>query len=309
MERDDQSAREAMTTKTVAEIRSLSYATRPTQTLYHYTSLSGFTGIVTSRSLWATEIRYFSDSAELAHAATYFDASIDLRLKLGPGDPEILRELKAFLASRLTDGAKLFIGSFTENGNLLSQWRGYCPPSKGISIGFAPDLICECAAAQDFLVGQCIYAHEKKGKLAAGVIHNIEKLVAERAKTSGGTGGQEQDTPYSQFRAMEADILRIAALFKDGAYAEEQEWRAVSPAIEKYGDAGISYREGRATLVPYVKLLLPTSATPTLAIHHVYVGPTPHINNSMHAVSDYLSASGASPRQGVTYCQIPYREW
>ena len=34
------------------------YDVMPTQTFYHYTSIDGLQGIVDSRSIWATEIRY-----------------------------------------------------------------------------------------------------------------------------------------------------------------------------------------------------------------------------------------------------------
>ena len=45
------------------------YADIPHGTLYHYTTFTGLLGIVRSRSLWASDVRYMNDSAELRHTA------------------------------------------------------------------------------------------------------------------------------------------------------------------------------------------------------------------------------------------------
>ena len=42
--------------------------TRPASFLYHYTSQRGLLGILENKKIWATNIHYLNDSAELYHA-------------------------------------------------------------------------------------------------------------------------------------------------------------------------------------------------------------------------------------------------
>lgn len=62
-------------------------------------------------------------------------------------------------------------------------------------------------------------------------------------------------------------------------------------------------------LVPYLEFFLLPDRDKQLEIQHIYLGPTPNINLSMTSLSRYLLKSGVSPNEGVTYCQIPYRQW
>ena len=61
-------------------------------------------------------------------------------------------------------------------------------------------------------------------------------------------------------------------------------------------------------LIPYLDFSVRVDTTSALPLEHVYLGPTPNADNSMSSLSRYLSKYGANPKQGLTYCQIPYRE-
>ena len=103
--------------------------------------------------------------------------------------------------------------------------------------------------------------------------------------------------------------MRLAALLKHPSFYEEQEWRLVSSVTTNYITAPIEYREGPSMLIPYMNFYLPEAEDRRIDIEHVFLGPTPNVNSSMTSLSRYLSKKGASPRQGMTYCQIPYRAW
>ena len=47
------------------------YKLQPTGRLYHYTSLDAIQNIIKEHGLWATDIHYFNDSAELGHLGSY----------------------------------------------------------------------------------------------------------------------------------------------------------------------------------------------------------------------------------------------
>src|SRR5262245_58864537 len=99
----------------------------PQRTLYHYTSLGGLVGIVESKSIWATHISYLNDAAEVRYAIELLRAEI-LTVANSVSDEErkCLVQLQHWLAHGFVHNHLLFTASFTENGNLLSQWRAYC---------------------------------------------------------------------------------------------------------------------------------------------------------------------------------------
>src|SRR5262245_24599401 len=117
----------------------------PPATLYHYTTADGLLGIFQSRQLWATNVRFMNDTSELAYA---FDLIRSVFGELAHGisrrrNPKMLRALESSeraLMDMLNDAehdTKHFAVSFCEDGNLLSQWRGYGQLGNGFALGLS----------------------------------------------------------------------------------------------------------------------------------------------------------------------------
>jgi hypothetical protein len=215
------------------------YAEQPGETLYHYTSLKGTIGIIESRSLWATDIRFFNDAAELKYTADRLQTTIAQRLEDGDSNARLLTQFQGWLSRRITDGHMLYVACFTANGNLLSQWRGYCPIGKGVSLGFHPEKIRSCAAEQYFLIGKCVYDVKTQHRLVASIIDTIERVAEEKGENADPSKRHPSQSFYDVFEEVEADLLRVAALLKHPSFHEEQEWRTVSPVTTNYVDAPI----------------------------------------------------------------------
>lgn len=281
------------------------YADTPNETIYHYTTFSGLLGIVDSGSLWASDIRYMNDSAELNHMVTLIDAEVAERIALGHPTPKLLTQFKEWIAGRVTNGHMLFAGSFRANGNLLSQWRGYSELGKGVSIGFSPNHILTCARQQGFWVGRCVYDQAEQRKLIGQIVTQVEALAAESCREHGCTPEQNYT---ALFESIESDLLRIAAILKHPSFREEEEWRIVSPVVTNFKDPAVHYREGTSMLVPYFEFSLVAPKESRPRIQHIFLGPTPNISLSMNSLSMYLTRSGVSPVRGINYCQIPYRQ-
>jgi hypothetical protein len=122
---------------TIESIAARLYATPPSDILFHYTSIGVLQPILRDRSLWATDIRFFSDAAELKHLMHGLHAAIRTRTP-----DERLTQFSNWLADRLPHGNMIFAVSFSTQGDLLSQWRAYSPAAKGISLGFDPVWSC-----------------------------------------------------------------------------------------------------------------------------------------------------------------------
>lgn len=113
------------------------------------------------------------------------------------------------------------------------------------------------------------------------------------------------------FHGLLADLLfRCGAFFKHPAFAEEQEWRLVSPTIT-YHDERLSFRSVSSKITPYYRLVM--QCTTGLPIKHVIAGPCPHPNLAQAAVTSLLMTQGLlGPLRGqqiVLNSKIPYRNW
>ena len=282
------------------------YADIPMGTLYHYTTFSGLLGIVQSRALWASDVRYMNDSAELRHTSDLIKFEVSERIDSGPANSTLLSLFADWVAYRITNGHMLFGASFRSHGNLLSQWRGYSSPGKGVSLGFCPDYILQCAQQQQFMIGKCIYEPHRQRALIKEVVDAVERLAEEHA--SGEHTASERTGLYREaFAAVEIDLLRIAAVLKHPSFREEKEWRIVSPVIANTAGAPILFREGHAMLVPYIEFDLGLDKKPPV-LDHLYLGPTANVNISMNSLKMFLEQHGIVPKRGIDYCQIPFRQ-
>lgn len=262
------------------------YSHSPESTLYHYTSLKGLKGIIDNGVVWASEIKYLNDADELTYLAKNISWEIARRRSVSTTPiSTIMDQFDIWTRERLTNGHMLFVSSFTEHGNLLSQWRGYCPFGQGVSIGFSPIKLKAICGNINFSLGRCVYDSESQIK----IVNDILDGVVEEASRQGPSTEEHPDQNYYKvFEDLEPVILRISALFKNGIFKEEGEWRLVSPIHENYKTDQIEYRVGTSTLIPYLKVPIRIGEDDE-DLAHIYVGPTPTPELSARSVQRYVS--------------------
>lgn len=292
----------------ISSIASSLYALEPQKTLYHYTSLDALLQIMPSGLLWATEIHYLNDSSELKHATARFLEAVRRLDTDSTQNKDILTQLTDWLSMRLADGYMLFVVCFTENGDLLSQWRGYTPHAKGASLGFSQSHLLECAKKQFFEFGKCIYDPKNQEEIAQLAIQAVID-AAQNLGPAPASKSHPTQSYYPSFQAAESDLLRIAALMKHDTFEAEREWRAISPVISDYVKTEIEYRSGRTALVPYQKFDIKSFQEDSIGIEHVILGPTPNINLSMDSLSRFMSRHDKSSKpRSLGMSRVPYRE-
>lgn len=291
----------------VDQIEADLYERKPSTTLFHYTALKSLEGITQEKCLWATDIHYFNDAAEMRHIVQLLSTEIDHRIDADTDDERVLLQLREWLAERLPEGNMVFVTSFTESGNLLSQWRGYCLPGQGVSLGLEPVVLERCAVEQSFQVGRCIYERDDQLRLASRLIDAILELAHIRGAAPPNKKHPSQSF-HAVFEEIENALLRIGALVKHPSFGEEKEWRAVSPALTNYVETPIRYRAGASMLVPFINFSLLSAGETKLHIQYVFLGPTPNVSLSMNSLSRMLAKHVTGGFQ-VQYCGIPYRTW
>lgn len=285
----------------ISQLTARLFSDEPEETLYHYTTFKGFLGIVDSGVLWASDLRYMNDSAELLHAADLMREEVKILIANGHEHPSLLTQLLEWMEYRVSDGHMVFAASFRSNGNLLSQWRGYSSVGKGVSLGFHPQYVTQCARQQGFQVGRCIYDSEAQRQIIRTILAGIVQLAEENPQVTA-------NDYRALFEKVEGDLLRIASILKHPSFQEEEEWRIVSPAIADYTSNQVHFREGTSMLVPFSEFHLFPLNGRSVPLEHMFLGPTPNAKISMHSLQMFLRKHAIEPTQGADYCEIPFRE-
>jgi hypothetical protein len=198
----------------------------------------------------------------------------------------------------------LFVFSLSEEESLLSQWRSYTPYGRGVSLALAPDALTRLIELNGLRIGRCVYEADEQFEILSSL---AERLIVtfRRLRPLPDPKANPLDTGYYHFlEQFRGDVLQVLALLKHRAFREEREWRLLSPYYPKYTVPEIKFRPGSSLLVPYVELKLGPHRP---VFDRVTLGPTPHADLSMNALSMFLSNSRLSNH--TANGQVPYREW
>jgi Protein of unknown function (DUF2971) len=279
---------------TLKELR----ASRPTGLLYHYTTQAGLLGIIRSRTLWATGIQYLNDTTEFRYA-------IELLRELADGRRFLCATLVpdpiAALAGASLPGQpeELYVASFSEHSDQLSQWRAYSRGGNGFSLGFDSSVLAPALAHLPFALLPCVYDPAIQRTLAAEF---LEPHLSSESKLP----HRDQVAALNSMMSFFSEVLTVAPMFKHLAFSEELEWRLASAPLPAT-HAGFGIREGRSTLVPYVSFPLEGPGLP-FSLREVVIGPTPYPEQSRRAVSALLAHAGLS-NVAIRVSTVPFRDW
>lgn len=287
--------------------------TTPPDLLFHYTSPTGLIGIVESKKLWATNIRYLNDAKELDHAVEYF--LLCLKNLSRPGNsytPEELSLFKRMGENIYTAGGDIYVFSLSAERDLLSQWRAYCPPNGGYSVGFPSSQLKVMANKQGFYLTPCVYDHANQYAIVSDIIGG--HLQYFHSLLSNHTGEDTKDIYERVVSSFAQYVARYGPLLKHRSFSEEREWRLVSSPLQ-IGHPKISYRAGRYSIIPYLEFDLVDNEKPSLVEPgnsrrslSVVVGPTADSAASQLAVQSLLLKNfGMGCWHGRS--EAPYRGW
>ncbi len=272
--------------------------------LYHYTSIECFKSIIYSREIWATAANdLFSDPTEITIAKTIALEALEERKKDFNGKEDLYGYCKTTLENADAFKEDQFVFSFTEKGDLLSQWRAYCP-EEGVSIGFSVPKICVNNQYLYIKDGSChnsYYVHENY------IYKCIYKPQEQRQKMK----------ELFDFLIKRNEDLRIlksffwnmirtfSYSFKHKSFKEEKEWRLCCFTSSDYGQ--IKYRVKDSMSIPYLPFLAVDDKDCSI-IRSIKIGPSCDKENLKISISSYLKDSGYHPGKdiGVSVTETPY---
>lgn len=263
--------------------------------LYHYTSPEGLKGILSSREIWATSILYLNDFSEFKYTLNLLNGILEKNFGV---------QLSENLFTRLITTQKeipwdVYVTAFSEKGDQLDQWRGYCPPTGGFSIGFDKEKLRSYAKFKNLDLENCIYEPDEQTKLLTDIakeiseVYSINDVQLLRKFISDNR---------SRFEKIYASLVAMAPRIKHPSFKDENEWRLIC-----YGGSEVLYRVSRSLLVPYLEI----GPIVKECFSQIIVGPCPHMDISLRSVKDFANNSLG---RGLTAVEvipsaIPYRNW
>jgi hypothetical protein len=245
-----------------------------TDLLYHYTSATGLLGILSEKALHASDIRHLNDLRELVLVQDQTISEVDrLRDAEAPTSAAAgrLGALWAALVDYKNEGQfGPFVVSFCEDGDLLSQWRGY--GSGGYAIGLSREALSVLPAFPP--VDRSTGEPWESGSYAAAPVElrqvrydspGASEVIAEIVNHAKNGEPEQGFMPPSD---LHTHTFRALATLKDAAFREEREWRLVV-----MGEGGLLRESFKSRtsgeILPYVPVPLDLSS----ALKEIIIGP------------------------------------
>ena len=286
--------------------------------LYHYTSHHGLIGIVSSKSLWLTNAAYLNDSSESDYGLGVVRQVLE---EHECSATEHTRQFFNELGSQrsIVDQYSVYVASFSEGGDMLSQWTDYTPKGNGYSIGFHYQALADLTNGWPLSPNlfPCSYApKEQRAKTELELSKSIREWSGTQRQSGKPTslhGGVEENSLDVNLPAQFHSISQcLATTFKHPSFAHEHEWRLCSTiSTPSSVPIGRKFRSGISTILPYVELSFDRELEDPDAsyqpIAKVIVGPCPDPIRATRAVRMLLQSNGL--RAEVYASEIPYRSW
>jgi hypothetical protein len=273
--------------------------------LYHYTDVAGLIGILSSSSLWATNLRFMNDAEELAHSWRLMlevlrEAKNRARSR---AQVELIEEIERAARSEWTGYPDFYATSFTENGDLLSQWRGYGSSGGGYAIGFDAARLGGTSSRHTQphrILNRVIYDEQSQLRVLRATADRMLDLFANVDPTSAAI-----TSARARLFAALGEIVGFVFSFKDPAWGEEQEWRAVrSVPVDEQDE--IHFRPHGGIPVPYITLAIGNDAHGRLPIREIVLGPRADNETAARSV-ELLLANHNYSDVAITTSSVPLR--
>ncbi len=304
---------------------------KPKGLLYHYTDKRGILGIIESRSVWATHVRYLNDSSEFAlgwrkswEKLQHLIEQRDLPNKLSLLN--VFTRLRKVISDS-SDSTNYYLWCLTDdestsvqhqgfNGDRLSQWRAYSGDGPGFSLGFDADALQECFSTPMnvvFNLRRCIYEEKlqdlgfekiaadhledflRKWSVYANELRDPALDPAENVKKHGAF-------LFEPLGKMYLDFIDLGSFIKHPGFIEENEWRF---AFISENESDCSFRESRFGLTPFLPIDLDLRRSPS-PLKRIVVGPDTRKDEWVRTIKLVLAKAGISGVE-VVPSQIPYR--
>ncbi|HWL67969.1 MAG TPA: DUF2971 domain-containing protein [Geminicoccus sp.] len=262
----------------------------------------------------ASQIGCLNDSMEMTYAFGLLRERLGEAMRRGRHAPaqagfeRIIQRLESFRPEAMS----VYVTSFTEDDDSLSQWRGYAEGEAGFALGFDPGCLAGASRHQSSYLLKVEYDPERQRALLDDVIHWTGEHFAPDPEGTDDDSGE----PWAERFATGwlGTLTSVAACLKHPKFDDEREWRIVYYARDD-DLARMQFIQRRATISRHIPLAYPSDGDgdapsgPRLPLTDVVIGPCRYLDSTRYAVADLLKARGyrLDADAAIKTSRIPYR--
>ena len=247
--------------------------------LYHYTMIDGLLGIISECKLWSSDCRFLNDGSELSYAREIFFNEI-IKLDLPP-----IHGGGYWIPGTSLDDYRMFVTCFCEDGDLLSQWRGY-GLEQGYSLGFDFNV---WKNIENIEICKVQYGIKDPSRYFSSELENAKRISSHPGVT------EEHVSMW---------ILPRFAQVKHPSFSEEREWRFIIqyPKYEIDRKIDLKFRSSQLGPISYI-----ANSIPKECLREIIIGPGAFSTICKDAVSNFIRFYGYDDVR-VRISTIPFRK-
>lgn len=262
--------------------------------IYHYTDLNGLKGIIENHSLWATNMYFLNDAAEMHHGISAFENALKYL-----GDE--LNEHSIRMLHNALDGQRQHQArhnyniSFCQHSDLLSQWRGYAG-AQGVSLEFdSEELKKSLAFGNSRVISHEVFYTDPESTLEAKA--EIVDFVKSEAFT------KNNNSLFYEFANFSNLFNGILPFFKHRSFSEESEYRIVIQPESRSDD--LLFRINQHGIIPYLNISV-KEGTKRLPLKCVKIGPCKNKDFVAQGIEFLLNCNGYKDTL-YSFTEAPFR--
>lgn len=272
--------------------------------IYHYCSMEKALSVLRNRIFWLSPTEKMNDITETEYLKEYIPKYLT---------EEIKRQAKNFPANPLDfykslEEQRAFCCCFSQQRDLLSQWRAYADMGRGLSIGVHPQTM----GLLDYFPFKTTKPLEEGHVSLVPMIYNNRnqcKLLIRQITNQHEKFQELGNVGHPLLAGFLADFPYI---FKHPAYEEEQEWRMITRCNQEKNSllgcySNIQYSVTSKGLTPYMEWSFDSKQNNTISdcpIVEITIGPASETN--VQDMRLFLKDNGYENVE-VKKSKIPYR--
>lgn len=277
------------------------FVAKPPEHLYHYTTLEGAAGIMSSQSLRLTHIRYLNDTSELSHGMRAFrTAALERAKEVSDSRARQFLEKAAHQVQSM-ENINICVASFCDAPNLLSQWRGYGRTGGAVALGFATRILDVSLLQGHTQLWKCIYDQHDQRIISFELVD----LLLNSYKAVDGPSLKAAEWERSERNLIgffNTTFLRVAPMLKNPHFKEEREWRIISAPIDADDPHFFCMINNRRTYLYYDLAFKEHERL----IYRIIEGPSPRPMLNLTALDVHARKKGFRVTS-LQPCNIPFR--
>ncbi len=237
--------------------------------LFHYTDLNALISILRNHQLWLTDSMYLNDSEEMFDGINILTDSIHSE-DFNVISPDIKMDISnAIEHIQSRNIPSHYIASFSEQNDLLSQWRAY-------------GMFCIEFDSSRINNIKCAYSSTHKSEVAYNSINACNEAIQLY---------KMQGADFLAKRTLYLELIIASLRMKNEGFSEEREHRIIVSIEGEDRAKKVQFRANNNIVIPYIAWNFDPKA-----IKAIHIGPVKDKELSRQSIENMLRhLSGVSP--------------